>query len=201
MNRFASVAILFCIVCWSGYAQEEEERTPILDSPNGRFTLRVSVPDDVEKEAKLDIVEKASGKVVGDLGTDYRRIRSDIKLVWSAESTRLAYRTAGQKQWSTNVYFWNGSDFESVNLPEDLPSPSIKFRKDDETGGVKNYGGGEEPMRWLKSGDLEVISEQTQMARESGRTYTATITITIHFDKQHHASVKSVSKSKTKIDE
>ena len=75
-----------------------------------------------------------------------------------------------------DAYFWNGSALESATLPDELPRPAIKFRKDDEAGGVKNYGGGESPVRWLKSGDLELLSEHTEMAHESGRTYTATIT-------------------------
>lgn len=104
------------------------------------------------------------------------------------------------KEWSTNVYFWDGSAFHYVALPEDLPSPDIKFRKSDEHGDVKNYGGGEEPVRWLKSGDVELSSQQRQMARESSRTYTATLTITIRFDAQHHASVKSVLKSTTRVE-
>ena len=47
----------------------------------------------------------------------------------------------------------------------------MQFRKDDEGGGVKNYGGGEEPLRWLKSGDLQLLGEHMELARESGRTY------------------------------
>ena len=68
---------------------------------------------------------------------------------------------------------------------------------------MKNYGEGEEPSRWLKSGDLELLSEQTQMARESGRTSTAAATITIGFDAQRRARIKSVSQienDSTRID-
>lgn len=169
-------------------------------SPNGRFALTVTVPNEQSEEAKLEVIEKASGKVVGDLGTDYPSIISHMKVVWSADSTRVAYRTAGAKEWHTNVYFWDGSTFHYISLPADLPSPDIKFRKSDEDGGVKNYGGGEEPLRWLKSGDLQLLSQERQMARESSRTYTATGTITIGFDAQYHASVKSVSKSSTRVE-
>jgi hypothetical protein len=179
---------------------QQDDLTKSFDSPDGRFALKVSVPNEEAEEAKLEVVEKASGKVVGDLGTDYASIMSHMKVVWSRDSKRLAFRSAGQREWSTSVCFWDGSAFHYVPLPEELPSPDIKFRKSDEQGGVKNYGGGEEPVRWLKSGDLELLSEQTQMARESSRTYTGSITITITFDPQQHPSVKSVSKSKTRVE-
>ena len=201
MKRSAFVPILFSFVCLSVVdSQEEPEVKRSFASPDGRFALKVNEPNGQSTEAKFEVIDNASGRLVGELGTDYASTTSHMKVVWSADSKRLAYRSAGQKEWHTSVAFWNGAAFKSVNLPEDLPSPEIKFRKDDEAGGVKNYGGGEEPVRWRKSGDLELMSEHTEMARESGRTYTATITIIIGFDAQHHPSVKSVSKSKTTVD-
>jgi len=179
---------------------EQEEQTRSFPSPDGIFALKVSVVGEESADAKLEVIENASGKVVGDLGTDYSSIISDLKVVWSADSKRFAYRTAGLKQWHTKVYFWDGSAFKDVPLPEDLPSPEIKFGKSDGGGGVKNYGGGEAPARWLKSGDLELLSQLTEMARASSRTYTATLTVTIGFDAQDHAAVKSVTKSKTRLD-
>ena len=177
-----------------------DDLTETFDSPDGRFALKVEAPDKEAEEAKLAIVEKASGKVVGDLGTDYASILSRIKVVWSPDSKRVAYRGAGEKDWSTSVYVWDGSAFRHVPLPENLPSPDIKFRKSDEQGGVKNYGGGVEPVRWLKSGDLELVSEETQMARESSRTYTGSITIIVRFDKEQRASIRSATKSKTRVE-
>ena len=193
------VFLLAMLSAVSALAADDDE-TKSFDSPDRRFTLKVTAASTDDGEPKLEVLEKASGKVVGDLGTDYPPIARRIKVAWSADSKRLAYRTAGEKDWSTEVYFWDGSGFRYVKLPEELPSPEIKFRKSDEEGGVKNYGGGVEPVRWSKSGDLELRSEETQMARESSRTYTGTVTITISFDAQNKASVKSVSKSKTRVE-
>ena len=189
-------SLISVTVATSTLLGEQEEQARSFASPDGKFALKISVPDEESADAKLEVIEKASGKVVGDLGTDYASIISHIKVVWSADSKRLAYRTAGQKEWHTSVYFWNGSAFHFVPLPEDLPSPEIKFSKTDEGGGVKNYGGGEEPIRWLKSGDLELSSQLTEMARASSHTYTATVIITIGFDAQDHASVRSVTNRK-----
>jgi hypothetical protein len=195
------VAFLVSLTVGASSARaEQEEPVHLFASPDGRFALKISVPNEESAEAKLELIEQASGKVVGDLGTDYASIISHLKVVWSADSKRLAYRTAGQKEWHTSVYFWDGATFRLVTLPEDLPMPEIKFRKSDEGAGVKNYGGGEEPVRWLKSGDLELLSQLTEMARASSHTYTATMTIMIAFDAQNHASVKSVSKSRTRLE-
>jgi hypothetical protein len=191
-------SLLLLLVLAGPLSADEHDLTKSFDSPDGRFVLKASVPDQTAEEAKFEVVEKASGKVVGDLGTEYASLMSHMNVVWSADSKRLAYRGSGQREWSTNVFFWDGAEFKFIPLPEELPSPDIKFRKD-ETGGVKNYGGGNEPVRWLKSGDLELVSKETQMARDSGRTYTASMTITIHFDGQQHASVKSTSKAKTRV--
>ena len=180
-------------------AAEEEVKPTAYTSPDRRFSIVIYVPNGSE-HAKLMIVDRASGKMISDLGTDDASIISQTVPVWSPDSTRLAYRSAGEREWHTNVFFWNGSAFRNVPLPEELPSPEIKLHPGDEGGGVKNYGGGVHPVRWRKSGDLELVSEETQIARESGRTYTASITIVISFDAQHRASVKRISRPTTQID-
>jgi len=100
-----------------------------------------------------------------------------------------------------SVYFWNGSTFEEVSLPDDLPSPNIKFRKESKTGRVKNYGGAVTPLRWLKSGELELSSDLMMLTEVDGRTYTGEVRFTLAFDSQHHASVKKVGKTKTEVSE
>jgi hypothetical protein len=191
---------LIALVATHTALAEQNDLARSFDSPDGRFTLKMSLANKEAEEATLQVVEKASAKVVGDLGTDYASILSHPKVLWSRDSKRLAYRSAGRKEWSTSVAFWDGSAFKYVPLPEELPSPTIQFRKSDATGGVKNYGGGQEPLRWLKSGELELLGTERQMAHESSRTYTASMTITIGFDAQHHASVKAASKSKTRVE-
>jgi hypothetical protein len=100
----------------------------------------------------------------------------------------------------TSIYFWNGSAFDEIALPDDLPGPEIKFRKG-AGGGVKNYGGAVKPSRWLKSGELELSSESMMLSRVDGSTYAGVVLITLAFDKEHHASVRKVGKTKTHVDE
>src|SRR5437016_1011300 len=94
--------------------------------------------------------------------------------------------------------FWNGSGFDKVFLPENLPVPETKFPKG-KGGYEKPYGGGVKPLRWLKSGELELSSEDEVMLR--GKTYTGVLQFTISFDAQHHASVKKIGKTKTEVSE
>ena len=161
-------------------------------SPDGRFGPRItSLP---EQEAAL--IEKASGNALVNLGACGDP--DTTMLVWSADSKRVAYATRFQKDGETHVYFWNGTAFEEVDLPDDLPGPKLKLPKNSD---AKNYGGAETPLRWLKSGDLEMSSDLMMLSRDNGRTYTGVVRFIIAFDAQHHPSVKNVGKTKTRIDE
>ena len=68
-------------------------------------------------------------------------------------------------------------------------------------GAVKNYGGAATPLRWLKSGELELSSDLMMLCRGSGATCTGELRFTLAFDEQHHASVKKVGKTKTEVEE
>ena len=119
--------------------------------------------------------------------------------MWSPDSKRVAYANRGDKWGEVKVYLWNGTTFDEASLPEDLPSPDIKLPKD--CGAVKNYGGTATPLRWLRSGDLELSSDLMMLCRESGATCTAEVRFTLAFDAQHHASVKKIGKTKTEVSE
>jgi hypothetical protein len=186
--------IILMAFCWAAVSVAEDSSSIKFPSPDGRFALRIS------EDLKVDLIEKASGKVMVDLGEVYRRYESHAEetvLVWSADSKWAAYGTRGEREGDTTVYFWNGSVFEDIPLPDDLPGPEIKFRKG--SGAVKNYGGAVKPLRWLKSGELELSSDLMMLSRDDGATYTGVVVITVGFDAQHHASVKKVGKTKTKV--
>jgi|ERR1700730_120821 len=200
-TRSAFCLVLYSILFFdSAVAAIAAEENIKFASPDKRFALRISPAHDTESgDLKIDLIETASGKVIVDLETAYSAHLSDTVLVWSADSKWFAYGTRNNRTGETTVYFWNGSAFVVVPLPEEMPGPEIKYRKGDD-GSVKNYGGAVKPVRWLKSGQLELSSDETMMSRDSGRTYTGTIHITIKFDAQHHASIASVSKTKTTVE-
>ena len=202
MKTRAAFCLVLCPILFfdSAVAAIAAEENIKFASPDKRFALRISPAHDTESgELKIDLIEAASGKVIVDLEGASSAHVSDTVLVWSADSKWCAYATRNNRDGETTVYFWNGSAFEVVPLPENLPAPDIKFRKGDDAG-VKNYGGAVTPARWLKSGELELSSDSVMMSRESGRTYTGTIHITIKFDAQHHAFIASVSKTRTTVE-
>jgi hypothetical protein len=192
VRLISSIAVACCVACpWQWLAAGEEIKYP---SPDGRFALRII------DEQKVELIEKGSGSVMVDLGEAWHNPGQVSQiLVWSRDSKRVAYGNRGYKEGEVSVYFWNGSSFEQVALPEELPSPDIKLPKD--CGAVKNYGGAATPVRWLKSGDLELSSDLMMLCRESGATCTGELRFTLAFDAQHHASVKKVGKTKTEVEE
>ena len=186
-------------LCWAAVALGDDSSSVKFPSPDGRFALRITEPNENESaDLKIELIEKASGKVMFDLGTAYRNHLSETVLVWSADSKWAAYGTRDNKHGETSVYFWDGSAFQEVPLPDDMPEPHVKFRKSG-SGHVKNYGEAVKPLRWLKSGGLE-LSSDSMLLRDDG-TYTGIVVITLAFDAQHHASVQKVGKTKTQVDE
>ena len=192
VRLFSSIAVACCAACpWQWLAAEEEIKYP---SPDERFALRII------DEQKVELIEKASGSVMVDLGEAWHNPGQVSQiLVWSRDSKRVAYGNRGYKEGEVSVYFWNGSTFEAATLSDDLPSPDIKFPKD--CGAVKNYGGAATPLRWLKSGDLELSSDLMMLCRESGATCTGELRFTLAFDQHRHASMKRVGKTKTEVEE
>ena len=188
-------------LCGAAVVLAEDGSAIKFPSPDKRFALRVTELKESEfAELKVELIEKASGKVLVDLTTAYGKHLSDTVLVWSADSKWAAFATRDEREGATNVYFWNGSAVEEVPLPVDLPGPDIKFRPKDQDGGVKAYGGEVKPLRWLKSGSLELSSDSMMMSRESGDTYLGVLVITISFDAKRHASVQKVGKTKTTVE-
>lgn len=190
-------SLVLLALCWVAASLAEARASDKFPSPDGRFALRIRA------DLKAELIEQTSGKVMVDLGTVYSRYLShpeETVLVWSADSKWAAYGTRGDREGDTSIYFWNGSAFDEISLPDDLPGPEIKFRKG-ASGGVKNYGGAVRPLRWLKSKELELSSDVMMLSRVDGRSYTGVVVITLAFDPQHHASVRKVGKTKTQVDE
>jgi hypothetical protein len=206
MRPFVFVAFAYCVAHCYPLLAAEELKYP---SPDGRFALRITQTKDNEYQPTVELIERDSGKVMVTLhsGSDTEFFdASDSVLVWSQDSKRAAYGFranppgARVEERGTLVCFWNGSGFDKVFLPENLPVPDIKVPKG-KGGHLKPYGGGVRPLRWLKSGDLEMSNEDMMLSRDDGKSYTGVLQFTISFDAQHHASVKKIGKTKTKVDE
>jgi hypothetical protein len=206
MRTFLFVAFACGVTHLCPVLAREEIKYP---SPDGRFALRITQPKDDEYHPTVELIEKDSGKVMVTLhsGSDTDLFdASESVLVWSADSKSVAYgfrdSPPGVREVSRGalVCFWNGSGFDKVFLPENLPVPKIKFPKG-KGENVKPYGGGVKPLRWLKSGDLEMSSKDMVLLEDDDKSYTGLLQFTISFDAQHKASVKTVGKTKTEVEE
>ena len=90
LKAFLSIAVA-CYVAypWEWLAAEEEIKYL---SPDGRLALRII------DEQKVELIEKASGEVMVDLGEAWHNPGQVSQiLVWSRDSKRVAYGNRGYK--------------------------------------------------------------------------------------------------------
>ena len=189
------LAIILVATGGASLVRGDESSKIKFPSPDGRFALRI-----VNAE-KAELIEQKTGAVLAQLGELYPRYLShpeETVLVWSADSKWAAYATRAEKEGETSAYYWNGSTFEEVALPNDMPGPDLKLPK--KAGAPKNYGGATKPLRWLKNGDLELSSDLMMLGRDDGASYTGAVIITVAFDAQRHATVRKVGKTKTTVE-
>lgn len=184
VRLLSSIVVACCVAYPCQWLAAEEIKCP---SPDGKMALRIT-------DASVELIQKATGEVIVDLGT----ASGTQVLVWSLDSKWVAYGNRGDKEGAVSVYFWNGSTFQEVPLPDDLPFPDIKFGKN--VGSIRHYGAWLTPLRWLKPGELELSNEVLMLDRDSGADYTGLLQFTIAFDAEHHASVKKVGKTETKVE-
>ena len=189
--------IVLLLGCLASVGLGEDTSAIKFQSPDGRFGLRVA-------GLKVDLIETASGKPMIDFGTlwinrDDNSDREEPVLLWSDDSKWVAYGTRTPASGSTTVYFWNGSAFKKLALPSKLPEPKIKPRQGDSDVKLKGYA--EEPLKWIRPGELEVSNKLMGIGRDVGFRYTGSIVITVAFDPSGRASIKSATDTKTEVSE
>ncbi len=97
IRRFLFVAFACCTTYPCASLAAEEIKNP---SPDGRFALRIF------DEQKVELIEKASGRVMVDLGEAWHNPGQVSQiLVWSPDSKRVAYGNRGYKEGEVSVYF------------------------------------------------------------------------------------------------
>jgi hypothetical protein len=159
-------------------------------SPDGKFALRHSHAEQQPYAGDTAIIELATHKTLVPLTSD--REISQLALVWSSDSRRVAYYHSKLETQPTRVFFRTGSSFSEITLPE-LPSPKIPLN-------ASTAGSGEktstrvQPIEWLPSGDLLLEKELQNPAR--GR---AALKITLGFDGVNHCFVRHAEQAKVSI--
>jgi hypothetical protein len=165
-------------------------------SPDGKFALRHVHEEKQPYAGDTAIVEVATGKTVAPLDSNWNT--GYLKLLWSRDSQRVSYfadnthSTEDAGACSTRVFFRNGSAFNEIKLPE-FPSPKLP-PKAVATESDAHTTRRVEPMEWLKTGDLVLESEALNDAW--GR---AASKITIGFDQENRASIRSAEQEKVSI--
>ena len=166
-------------------------------SPDGKFALRITKDDMGGSAAIIGLRDKG---LVATLET-YQNYTEEAHLVWSKDSQRVAYFEPDRKGGSTTAYFWDGSEFKEVLIPYgdptgDFPACEDKsFEKNSDDPYVKDIEFTARPVKWLPSGELVLAAHCTRLT-ESGATRSSAKTITIAFDANRKASVKSVKDNK-----
>ena len=191
--RFCVIGLLpICGV----FADEEVIKS---QSPNGKFALRLagavggsaaSVIDTKSHAAVLD--KNEFGEDVLHVSTEVPNSDGETKLVWSADSKRVAYyyheHNRNNSGNNVQVFIWNGSKFEEVDLPE-LSRPKMAKPKDDE---ATQHFEKLVPLHWLKSGALVLSYEM-----DTGNEQPWTRIVTIGFDAKGNATVQKVEQKRS----
>jgi len=184
VKTIAAVGVILIINC---LVPSLEAKDIIRDkSPDGKFALRITKENEGSGAAIINL--KSKEDVVGL--EIYQNFTEEAHLVWSKDSQRVAYFEPDRRGGSTTVYFRKGSEFEEVSLPYGDPYGDFPECKDKPAEG-KDVEATTRPVKWLHSGEL-VLALHFERLMESGVTRACGWTITIAFDPDHKASVKSV---------
>ena len=188
MERISAFAVILI-----GLVPSLEAKDIIRDkSPDGKFALQITKEDEGWGAAIINLKSKKDA-----VGLEiYQNFTEEAHLVWSKDSQRVAYYEPDRRGGSTTVYFRKGSEFEEVSLPYgDFPACEEKpSEKDSGDKYLKTVEATTRPVKWLPSGDL-VLGQHSESEMETGRTRGCGQTITIAFDSDHKASVKSAKQN------
>jgi hypothetical protein len=179
MSRFLLIAV--STIAMNLYASSWADDRTKNTSPDGKFALHIGSQND-SGYAETGIIELSTHKVLFDLGSLGHPNEKDAKLVWSADSQRVAFFQPTKRGGLTHVFFRNGDSFVEVNLPQ-LPAPKHP-KKAPPNAYDKTITALVEPVRWLNSGALVLYDEVE--GDYSGR---GALEITVGFDQSHKASI------------
>jgi hypothetical protein len=173
------VLLIASLLVTASLGAEEKIKYP---SPDGKLALRVAYPKTESANVESGIIDLGTHSVVLDLHGPGRPYIDDAKLVWSADSQRVAFFEPSRRGGRTRVFFRSGNSFDEVELPT-LPEPKTA-KKVPPYANDKTIEVLQEPVRWLKSGALIIYSEVE--GDYSGR---GALEIIVAFDQNHKPSV------------
>jgi hypothetical protein len=188
VKTFSIIRVVFLYFCFAVSLNAREVIT--CKSPDGKFALRHSHAEQQPYAGDTAIIEASTKKVVMPL-TSNREI-SQLALVWSSDSKRVAYYHAELERQQTRVFFRTRSSFNEIKLPE-LPSPRtppVVATTDADAKTSTRI----QPIEWFPSGDL--LLEKELQNPTWGR---AALKITLGFDKENRCFVRQSEQEKMSI--
>ena len=174
---FASCAMWLCSLATARADDQLKSR-----SPNGKFAMRSG---DIG-----EVIDVKSGKAVIDLQEVSEFWAKDSKLLWSPDSKYFAHFSADRRGGSTTIYRQKGdAEFEQISMPEFPDCEKANVGKEFETT--------LEPKRWLNATTLVLLDREAWSHQDDpDKTSQCERTITISFDGNGNASIKSIKKVK-----
>ena len=197
MKRFLLIGV--SVLAGNLYSLSWADDATEFQSPDGKFAMLMTSPEDGNSGYKVQLVEVSSHKLALELAASvaYPRVK-DCKLLWSPDSQRFAFYEAVRWGGDTTVYFRNESGFTESPLPKLSDCATAAEKKELKAKGFyKSIEHDTVPKEWLKSGALVVVNVQgweTNAEHLRGCTQT----VTIAFDAKHKASVQRVADKKSK---
>ena len=137
-----------------------------------------------------ELIDVKSGKAVIDLQEASESWAKDSKLLWSPDSKYFAHFSADRRGGSTTIYRQKGdAEFEQISIPEFPDCEKANVGKEFETT--------LQPKRWLNATTLVLLDREAWSHQDDpDKTSQCERTITISFDADGKASIKSVKRNK-----
>jgi hypothetical protein len=156
LDRFLEVfAVTTAVLLLTGSPLDADEYVNS-KSPDGKFALHVVREDKQPFHQSAALIERATRKVVVDLGTN-QTFDPEAKLFWTSDSQRLAYLHCTEEENEsavTRVFQRNDATFDEVKLPDPPPPkmPSQASASEKQQVLIK-------PVRWSDAASLELEYE------------------------------------------
>ena len=190
-----TLLLLACAAALLPNTLQARERI-LFPSPNKQWSLRVGVPATESEPAPVAIVDAKSlaeqlvfPELVGSL-------LAQAKVVWSADSKRLAYYHPSRRGGACEVYFLVDGKWTEMKLPA-LPEPPDAPVTNNDPVEETPVSEDLKPLRWLGDGALVVARARQDIS--AGKTYRCEAVITISWVEGKEPTVRNVTKSVRKL--
>jgi hypothetical protein len=157
-------------------------------SPDGKFAMRCVYADAQPYAGEAAIVDLSTHKDVVALDPNWTL--GHARLLWSADSQRVAYFSQKGNGYSTRIFFRNGDALNEIPLPE-LPTPKLPQNA---TGSEADTQTRVEPLAWHSPNEL--VLEKELVNPNWGR---GALKITLGFDQNNSPAIRKSEQEKVSV--